>query len=95
MAIDVAKTCNECLSVVFFELMETTSIENATQHGVHIERFFMINWNNSIQIVRFVKRSLGFGSVLSVFLIVLVHLDILTDRSSELDSMSLVIGKMI
>ena len=77
VTIDVAKACNQSLPVVFLELVETASIQYATQHSVHVERLLVIDWNNTVQVVVVIEITFRLSSISRVMFIVWLWIEIL------------------
>ena len=88
----MAETCNQSVSVVLLELMEATAIEDARENSVHVEWFFVINWNDSSKICSGVERLLWLNHVLSVAIERVRNAQVLDDRTSKLDGVCLIVS---
>ena len=76
----MSKSCDQSLSIVFLKFMETTVVKNSAQDGIHVELLLVVDWNDSIEILCWVKWSGRFLTSSGIFGIgVIVHSQVLNN----------------
>ena len=51
VSVEMSKTSDESLSIVFFEFMETTVVQDSAQDSIHVELLLVVDWNDTIEIL--------------------------------------------
>ena len=91
MTVEVSKSRDQSLSIVLLKLMESATVEDSAENCIHIEWLFMIDWNDSIQVFRGVKRNLWLSQILRILLICILETQVLYDRPCQLNCVQLVV----
>ena len=95
VAIQVTKSCNQSISIVFFEFMETTTVKDSRENCVHVERLLMVNRDNAVEIRCWVEGFFWLRKVLRVLFIRISHVDILYDSAGKLNGMLFIVCQVV
>lgn len=95
VAIHVAETCNQSCAIPFFKLVESRPIQNTSQYLVHVQLAFVIDWNDSIQLICRKKRFSWSNSVVLIFLEIVLHAKISDDWPAKLKRVVFALSQMV
>ena len=79
MPIEMAKTSDKCIAVMLLELVESAAIKNSRQNSVHVEWLFVVDRDDSIQVLNRVQRRFWLSYVVRIFSIRILSAEVLHD----------------
>ena len=93
--IQVTETSNQSISIVLFELVEATAVEDSRQNCVHIEGLLMIDRDNAVEIFFRIERLFWLLEVLSVFSERVIRVDVFHNSTGKLNSVVFIMCQVI
>ena len=93
--IEMAKTSDECIAVMLLELVESAAIKNSRQNSVHVEWLFVVDRDDSIQVLNRVQRRFWLSYVVRILSIRIFSAEVLHDGTGQLNCMIFIMCQVV